>query len=349
LSEPAANILVVDDIEDNRFTLERRLRRLGYNNIRSAANGREAIDIVESEPVDLMLLDIMMPDVDGYQVLEHMKRDMNLRHIPVIMISAIDEMDSVIRCIEMGAEDYLTKPFNPTLLKARIGASLEKKQLRDLEVSYREQIRSEKRRVDELLNSILPAEAVRELKSSGGVTPRRYENVAILFCDIVGFTAYCDQHMPETVVGHLQNLVEEFERVVREHGMEKIKTIGDAFMATSSMLIPIDAPLLTAVRCGLEMALIASRTEPNWDVRIGVHFGPVVGGIVGKQQFLFDVWGDTVNVAARLTEHGIPGTVALTHDAWREIQDECRARSLGHFDIKGKGAIEIVECYALIG
>ena len=124
-------LLVVDDNEDNRYTLTRRLKREGYTNLTTANDGREALQLLQGCRFDLVLLDIMMPELNGYQVLEQLKASSDLRHLPVIMISALDEMDSVIRCIELGAEDYLAKPFNPTLLRARVGASLEKKRLRD--------------------------------------------------------------------------------------------------------------------------------------------------------------------------------------------------------------------------
>jgi len=128
-AEPA--LLIVDDNEDNLYTLRRRLARYGYTKVKTAINGREALQLLQAQPFDLVLLDIMMPEMNGYEVLEHLKASNELRHLPVIMISAVDEMDSVIRCIELGAEDYLGKPFNPTLLRARVGASLEKKRLRD--------------------------------------------------------------------------------------------------------------------------------------------------------------------------------------------------------------------------
>ena len=124
-------LLVVDDNEDNRYTLARRLTREGYANLATVANGREALQLLGSRPVDLVLLDIMMPEMNGYEVLERMKGSDQLRHIPVIMISAVDEIESVVRCIELGADDYLSKPFNPTLLRARVGASLERKRLHD--------------------------------------------------------------------------------------------------------------------------------------------------------------------------------------------------------------------------
>ncbi|MAZ02159.1 MAG: guanylate cyclase [Sneathiella sp.] len=342
-----ARILVVDDNEDNRFTLSRRLKKSGYRQLETAVNGIEALEKIRSKPFDLVLLDIMMPEMDGYEVLETVKKDEALRHIPIIMISAADQLESVVKCIELGAEDFLPKPFNATLLRARVSASLEKKRLRDQEEAYRAQILAEQKRTDELLHAIIPATAVQELKETGIVRPRHYEAVGILFCDIVGFTAYCDRNLPETVVAHLQALIEAFEGIVEDHQMEKIKTIGDAFMATSGLLRPVEAPLLTAVRCGLEMSRIAGTMEPNWEVRIGLHFGPVVAGIVGKQQFLFDVWGDTVNIAARLVEHGTPGAVAMTAAAWQEIKEECDARALGVIDIKGKGQLDIVEAIAI--
>jgi sigma-B regulation protein RsbU (phosphoserine phosphatase) len=125
-------LLVVDDNDDNRYTLTRRLTREGYTNLTTATNGREALDLLQSKRFDLILLDIMMPDMNGYEVLERMTAaGAELRNIPVIMISALSEIESVVRCIELGAEDYLPKPFNPTLLRARVGASLEKKRLRD--------------------------------------------------------------------------------------------------------------------------------------------------------------------------------------------------------------------------
>jgi sigma-B regulation protein RsbU (phosphoserine phosphatase) len=134
-------VLVVDDIETNRDVLSRQLERQGYG-VATAENGRQALEMVHADTFDLVLLDIMMPKIDGYEVLQRLKADEALRHIPVIMISALSELDSVVRCIGMGAEDYLPKPFEPTLLKARIGACLEKKRARDRETHLFEQLRA---------------------------------------------------------------------------------------------------------------------------------------------------------------------------------------------------------------
>ncbi|MGH7366594.1 MAG: response regulator [Candidatus Rokuibacteriota bacterium] len=129
-------LLVVDDNEDNRYTLTRRLAREGYSTVVTATNGREALDLLAARRFDLVLLDVMMPELNGYEVLERLRADDRLRHVPVIMISAVDQIESVVRCIELGAEDYLPKPFNPVLLRARVGACLGKKRLRDQEIRY---------------------------------------------------------------------------------------------------------------------------------------------------------------------------------------------------------------------
>ena len=201
-----------------------------------------------------------------------------------------------------------------------------------------------KKRSDELLNVILPSAAASELKSSGHVYPRRYEGVALLFCDIVGFTSFCESHSPEEVVNGLQNLIEKFENISDSHDMEKIKTIGDEFMASAGLLRPCGDPLLSAVRAGFDMIEAARETAPNWEVRIGVHLGPVVAGIVGHDKYQFDVWGNTVNTAARMTGPGRPGTITMTYDSWMQVQDNCEGKSLGGIEIKGKGSVEVIEC-----
>jgi class 3 adenylate cyclase len=337
-------LLVVDDNEDNRFTLTRRLARQGYENVAEAVNGREALDRLGDRPFDLVLLDIMMPEMNGYEVLERMKADMDLRDIPVIMISAIDDMDSVVRCIKLGAEDYLPKPFNSTLLKARLGACLEKKRMHDQEASYLRQIETEKKRVDEILHAILPSAAIQELKTTNTVKPRRYESVAVVICDIVGFTAYCDGHPPEKVVANLEIWVDAIERIVQKHGLEKIKTIGDAFMATAGLHQHVAEPALASLRCAFDMLHVVDEIEAGWNVRIGVHIGPVVAGVMGSRQYSFDLWGDTVNVAARIVAEAEPGSVLVSNAVWQEVRGQASGRSRGKVDLKGKGTLELIEC-----
>jgi len=341
-------ILVVDDNEMNRDLLLRRLEKQGHAVV-TARNGREALDALRSRPFDLVLLDVMMPELNGYETLEHMQADAALRRVPVIMISAVDQIDSVVRCVELGAEDYLAKPFNQVLLKARIGAVLEKKRLRDQEQAYLVEIEAEKRRADDLLHVILPDEVVAELKATDSVRPRRHENVAVLFCDIVNFTAYCEAHDPEEVIGYLQRLVERFEDSVLRHGLEKIKTIGDSFMATAGLMMPAENPVLNCVSAGLEMAALAPSLLPGWQVSVGIHVGPVVAGVIGRRHYLFDVWGDTVNTASRIESLGIPSAVIVSADAWQRVAHTCVGQSYGKVQIRGKsGEMELFRIDGLI-
>ncbi|WGS19470.1 MULTISPECIES: adenylate/guanylate cyclase domain-containing protein [unclassified Bradyrhizobium] len=340
-------ILVVDDNEDNRYLLVRRLRRLGYETVLTAEDGVEAIAALSEHPVDLMLLDVMMPGMNGHEVLRQIKAHPALREVRVIMISAVDDVDSVVHGIELGADDYLLKPFNPVILGARVGACLEKKRLRDREAHYLEEIEHERRRADEMLEAILPASALAELKATNEVKPRRVEDVTVLFSDIVGFTHYCDNHPAEQVVSELRGLVDAFEDIVDAHAMEKIKTIGDAFFATAGLLKPMQDGVLAAVHCARAMIETAQRLEPGWTVRIGIHSGPVIAGIMGRHQYMFDLWGDTVNTAARITAHADGGSIFMSATAWAQVRHCCAGRSRGFAELKGKGSLELFECHGL--
>jgi class 3 adenylate cyclase len=273
-----------------------------------------------------------------------MKENPLLRHVPVIMISAVNDLERVVHCIELGAEDYLPKPFNKVLLRARVRACLEKKRLRDLERAHATLIERQRARLSEVLHAILPGPAVAELEATGGVTPRRYPEVAVLFCDIVGFTAYCDAHAPEIVIRHLQHLVEAFEAFTQSHGLEKIKTVGDAFLATGNLLQPHADAIMAALLCAFDMIRAARDGPAGWELRCGLHVGPVVAGVVGRSKFSFDLWGDTVNVAARLVTVGERGCVHLSEAAWSHLDGRCAGESLGQLPVRGKGALSVFRC-----
>jgi class 3 adenylate cyclase len=283
-----------------------------------------------------------MPEMDGLEALARLKADERLRYLPVIMISALADIDRVAHCLQVGADDYLPRPYNATILRARVDALLERKRLRDREIDYVKQIEAEKEHVNELLHVILPAEAVRELRETGEVHPRRYEDVAVVFTDVVGFTPYCDGRPPEEVVAYLRRLVAEFERAAEAIGVQKIKTIGDAFMAAANLLRPTADPVLACVRCGAAMMRAAQELPPHWQVRVGIHVGPVMAGVVGTRQYLYDLWGATVNTAARVQTHAEPGTMTLSRPAWDRVANKCRGTSRGVVSVKGKGEMELV-------
>jgi class 3 adenylate cyclase len=341
---PAANLsghlLVVDDDAANREMLTRRLAHDGWT-VSVARSGLEALQAARARRFDLILLDMVMPGLDGYQVLTKLKSAPALAEVPVIMISALDQEESIARCLALGAEDYVAMPFNPILLRARIGAAVEKKRLRDSEVSCLRQIQEEKKRSEDLLRIILPPDVADELKTTGSVQPRRFESVGVLFCDLVGFTAYCDRHPPEEILEQLQRVVEAFETLAATHGLEKIKTVGDAFMATAGLGTTLPNPAWNCVRCAGDMIAAARRLPPHWQVRAGLHVGPLVAGVVGRRKYQYDVWGDTVNLAARVQEAAQPGSICVSAQTWRLLQGQCPAIPLGPIDIKGKGRLEL--------
>jgi adenylate cyclase len=347
VTDGEARILVADDDEVNRYALTHRLRREGWTNIAIANDGREALELLLAEPFDLVLLDLMMPEMSGDEVLARLQADPERRDIPIVMISASTELDSVVRCIKLGAVDYLPKPFNPVLLRARVGACLERKRLRDQEKMYLAEIERQRQRADQLLHTILPAKAVAELKATNSVLPRRFDDVAILFADVIGFTAWCDTHPPEDVVANLSRLVGTFEDLARRHGLEKIKTVGDALIATAGLLEPHEDEVMAALRCAVETIAAAERLPLPWQMRAGVHLGPVVAGIVGQEKFSYDLWGDTVNVTARLAAYGAVTGVHLSATAWEQVRDRVAVEALGPVAIKGKREMEVFRLVAL--
>lgn len=335
-------ILIADDNEDNRYLLEKQLERVGYKEIKHANDGVEALEIIKKEKVDLLLLDIIMPRMNGYEVLEHLKKDIERQHIMVLMISSSDEFETAVKCIKMGAEDFLQKPFNYELLRVRIRSCLRRKWFLYQEKDYLKSIEVERQRNEELLYAIFPAAIVKKLTEKKQVEPREHSNVAVLFSDVVGFTRYCSLYSPSEVFNNLQELVDIFETISMKYGVQKIKTIGDAFMATAGMFSDGNKePVLACIHCGLEMIAASKKLAAKWDIRVGIDFGNVVTGIVGHRQYLFDVWGDVVNTASRIQTIAEANTIYLSKSAWETVQSQCVGKSLGDLAIKGKPSMEI--------
>ncbi|HEX5755044.1 MAG TPA: adenylate/guanylate cyclase domain-containing protein [Arenimonas sp.] len=338
---PLARILVVDDETANRDYLQQELEELGYAAM-LASDGEQALAVIEMAPPDCVLLDIRMPGMDGFEVLQRIKSDATRRHIPVLIVSAESDMRSVLRGIELGADDYLTKPIDDVLLKARLLACLQRHRWRQQERHYMARLEAVQQRNQELLQVMLPAPVVAEWQGTGQVVARKYEEVAVLFTDVVGFTAYCDVQTPTVVLDGLQHMVMRFEEITAAHGLQKIQTIGDAYLATAGMLQASANPVLDAVRCALAMQEAMQAHPAGWQVRAGVHVGPLMAGIVGHRQYQYSIWGDTVNTAARVQEHGRAGKVCVSEVAWPWVAGHFPAQSLGSIELKGKEPMELL-------
>lgn len=330
-----STILAVDDTPDNLKIIGQLLKD-DYR-IKVANGGQKALAIVAAEDLpDLILLDIMMPGMDGYQVCQRLKANPATADIPVIFLTSKTDATDEAEGFNLGAVDYIHKPFDPVILSARIKTQIALRQaLQDAERAQKE--------ADRLLYTVLPKAAADEIRSNGCVLPRRYEDVAVLFCDLANFTSYCDQNDPEDVVSRLDALFIQFEEIALRNGMEKIKTIGDAFMAAANLLSPNDDPIGSAVRCGREMQQLTTEFGLGWSARVGVNIGPIVAGVVGQERFQFDIWGDTVNVAARISAKSEFGIVAVVEGVWNGISDRFQSLSYDKHNIKGKGEITIYQ------
>lgn len=331
-----ARVLVVDDNKSNRDLLSSMLRREGLK-CEGVASAYEAKIRLEMASYDLILLDLIMPEMTGDELLEELKNDHRWRRIPVLMISGDTELDTAIRCIEMGAEDFLQKPFNRVLLKARLGACIEKKRLSDEMVSQNKRFKG-------LLNRILPAPIVHRLDQGESMIADRFESTTILFSDLVGFTKMSSNMSPTELILTLDEVFSAFDAIAERYGVEKIKTIGDAYMAAAGLPIPMEEHADAIVLMGVEMIQvlheIRERRGLPLQMRVGIHSGPVAAGIIGQKRFLYDVWGDTVNVASRLEASGKPDTVHLSLSTYSLLKGRYTIRSTGGVELKGKGFLE---------
>jgi class 3 adenylate cyclase len=351
VSQSIPALLVVDDDENNRYTLTQRLRRQGYPDVITAENGREALDLLRSRAFDLVLLDIMMPELNGYQVLEALKTDERLRHVPVIMISAVDELDSVVKCIELGAEDYLPKPFNPTLLKARVGACLEKKRLHDqlaewartLEARVREKV-AEVERLGRLKRFFSPQLA--ELIVAGGAddplrTHRR--EVTVVFLDLRGFTAFAETSEPEEVMRVLREYHAAMGQVIVAHEGTLERFTGDGMMIFFNDPVPVPNPAERALRMAVAMRERVAVLGDAWRKRgydlglgIGIAEGYATLGAIGFEgRWDYGAIGTVTNLAARLCGEAKTGQILVSSRVGGAVEDLAILDEVGTLTLKG--------------
>ena len=305
MAEPGAYLLVVDDNKVNRLLLARSLELQGHR-VASAHNGRVALDMLRaaatpdagSGAFDLLLLDIEMPEMDGFQVLEQLSADRALRDLPVIVTSSLEGIANVVRCIELGAEDYLSKPVNPVLLRARIGASLEKKRLRDQQA--------------EMVRRFATSEVAQDLQQSGFALGGKRVTASVMFSDIRGFTAMVEAQSPEETIELLNTYYTLMFDAISGHGGVVNQMIGDGLMAIFGAPLPLADHAGSAVRAAQEMIEMIegfnqerlASNKAALKIGIGVATGEMVAGYTGtKARATYTCIGDTVNLAARLEAH----------------------------------------------
>lgn len=325
-------LLVVDDNKVNRILLARGLEGHGHK-VEIAENGRQALEKLREASFDLVLLDIEMPEMNGYQVLETCLQDPDLRDIPIIMTSSLDELDSVVKCIELGAEDYLNKPINPILLRARVGASLEKKRLRD-----------EQRK---LFRTFATREVADELLKTGFSLGGEYVNASIMFADIRSFTTIVEKQDPAETIELLNDYFAlMFEAIVGRHGTVN-QLEGDGLMAIFGAPVRQENHREQAVRAALEMVQLlagfnierAAQNKAPIMIGVGIATGRMIAGYTGTQhRATYTCVGDTVNLAARIEDHTKDADCPILIDQYTSegLPADIQIRALGPVLFKGK-------------
>ena len=342
IARGTAQLLVVDDNKVNRLLLSRNLELMGHR-VTMAENGRVALATLRHGGCDLVLLDIEMPEMDGFQVLEQIRGDLQLRDVPVLVTSSVEGLDNVVRCIELGAEDYLPKPINPVLLKARIGASLEKKRLRDQQ--------------KELVRRFATPEVAQDLQRSGFALGGKRVSGSVLFSDIRGFTSLAESQPPEETIELLNTYYTLMFDAISGHGGIVSQIAGDGLMAIFGAPLPLADHCDAAVRTALEMIELielfnaerAAAGKPAIRIGVGIASGEMVAGYTGtNERATYTCIGDTVNLASRLETHTKEaGRTVLIDAATRAgLRTAVGVEPLGAVTVRGK--TQAVDVFAVV-
>ena len=341
MAETGARLLVADDNKVNRLLLGRGLEQLGHK-VAMAENGRIALEMLRRESFDLLLLDMEMPEMSGFQVLEQMVADLQLRDLPVIVTSSLEGVAHVARCIELGADDYLPKPVNPVLLRARIGSSLEKKRLRDQQ--------------KELVRRFATSEVAEDLQRSGFALGGKRIEGTVMFCDIRGFTSITEAQSPEETIELLNTFYTLMFDAITGAGGVVNQMVGDGLMSIFGAPLPLADARGSAARAAREMIELIDMLNVERQaggrlplkIGVGIATGAMIAGYTGTHsRATYTCIGDAVNLAARLE--------AYTKEAGRPILVDAETaagldgtqvlEALGGVQLKGKAAA--VEVYAL--
>jgi len=354
-------ILIVDDKEANIRLLERILQGAGYVFIETTTDPTKVCELHLKHNFDLILLDLQMPSMDGFQVMEGLKKIEKSGYLPVLVITA--QPDHKIRALKTGARDFVSKPFDIAEVLLRVYNMLEVRLLNAEMKKLYDRVIVEQKVSERLLLNVLPVAITERLKKRPELTADRrtsrrtstlwhgdyfseviadsFAEATVLFADIVEFTKLAEVVSPEVLVGMLNDIFTRFDSIADRHGLEKIKTSGDAYMAAAGLPIPVKDHAFRAAHMALDMIEAVEHfneySPHKLKVRIGIDTGSVVAGVIGKKKFLYDLWGDTVNTASRMESHGIPGRIQITNVTQQFLSGSFTLEARGVIDVKGKG------------
>jgi len=325
VARPRPRLLLVDDTPANIDVLVGLLQ--DDFDLKVANRGAKALKICEAgEQIDLILLDVMMPEMDGFEVCRRLKADETLCKIPVIFLTAKTQTDDIVQGFELGAVDYVAKPFNAHELRARVNTHLTVARLH--------------RDNEQLLLNVLPESIATRLKSGEVRIADYFPEASVLFADIVGFTALSGSLQPQALVEMLDDLFSLFDTLARRHRVEKIKTIGDCYMAACGLPDPRTDHAIQIADLALDLVACLEKfneaRQTALQIRIGINSGPVVAGVIGTSKSTYDLWGDTVNTASRMESSGMPNRIHLTASTRAALAPQFDLEARGEIEVKGK-------------
>lgn len=307
----------------------------------AATSGERALKIAQKVEPDLVLMDIQMPGMDGYETARRFKSDLNLDHVPILFLSALNDLNNIVQCFAAGGVDYISKPFKKEELLARVNTHLSIKKLQS-------KLRDERDRISTILHGILPEKVIAQLKNGTLPEPEYIERSTVMFADFAGFTALIKEEGAQKGISYLNRLFDTFDDIANYYGLERIKTIGDAYMAVAGVNRKIDYPELSTVLTALSIREFLNAfnnriSKDRWKLRVGIHSGPVIAGIVGHQKIAYDVWGNTVNISSRLENVCQVGAITISKNVQEKTGEALEYTDRGELELHNWGKMNVFE------
>jgi len=351
-----STILIVDDISENVSVLYHFLSGEGFK-ILVAKNGKQALQLLKLTYPDIILLDVMMPPgINGFEVCKILKSQKETQDIPIIFMTALTDTVDKVKGFELGAADYVTKPIQQEEILARINAHLKIRKLqRQLQVKNQQLqqqadelakrndiITREKQKSDKLLLNILPIRVANDLKETGKTKPETFDNVTVIFSDIINFTKISSQLETPVLINELNSIFTTFDNIIEQHQCERIKTIGDGYLAVCGMPEKNSNHAENIINAAIDILEYLTKRNQNmaitkWKVRIGIHTGKVIGGVVGVKKYIYDVFGDTINTASRMESYSESMKINISETTYRIVKDKFKVTPRTPLSVKGKG------------
>lgn len=333
-------ILLVDDMDVILDIIIIHLGEFGQDfTFLRANNGREACKVALNEKPDLILMDWEMPVMNGIEALSILKKNIRTKDIPVVILSGFTESCNVKVALDSGAVDYLRKPIDAVELIARVRSVLALSSAFEALKKKSHELLLEREKVEKILRGVIPPQVLNEIKDTGHIRPKRYKKASVMFADLVGFTQKTNKMSPKRLINELNDIFSAFDRIVANNNCTRIKTIGDAYLAVSGLPIEDDDHAVHLVQAAIDFRrFIAQRNRIKsikWDITIGVNSGNIIGSLIGHENFLYDIFGDSVNVAARLQGQCLPMKIAISESTYDNVKNSFECQLKGVVDMKG--------------